>query len=68
MQFSLSSLSTISTTAPPVVVVCNSASFGLKESIVGFNTSATPGIANTLSNSWLIAGICALTILAITAR
>jgi hypothetical protein len=31
-------------------------------SIVGFNTSLTPGIANTLSNSWLSVGIKGLTI------
>ena len=37
------------------------ASLSFRTSIVGFNISATPGIANTLSNTWLSVGMNGLT-------
>src|SRR5215831_13025584 len=46
----------------------STASFARRASIVGFNSSATPGIASTLSNSWLSDGISGLTIPARTFR
>src|SRR5262245_35095530 len=39
----------------------STASFARRASIVGFNTSLTPGIASTLSNNWLRDGISGLT-------
>src|SRR4029453_17018750 len=39
----------------------NVASFVLSESIVGLMISATPGIASTLSSSWLSAGMTGVT-------
>src|SRR5262245_16562857 len=39
----------------------NVASFVLNKSTVGLMTSATPGIASTLSNNWLSAGMSGVT-------
>src|SRR5262249_40277810 len=46
----------------------SSVSFARRASIVGFNSSATPGIASTLSNSWLSDGISGFTTPASTFR
>src|SRR5215472_11593744 len=46
----------------------SAASFVRRASIVGFNSSATPGIASTLSNSWLSEGISGFTTPASTFR
>src|SRR5262249_58088704 len=40
----------------------SNASFARRASIVGFNSSATPGVASTLSNSWFSGGISGVTI------